>query len=241
MELLSSKHAQALQLDYRNVGDKTWIGKDFDDESINISRNLFTAQSLKNRCPDPKPLEVYALLTGIEFPYSITSKLKKIQNDLSKILDDSLCYFVSPKNLGLEFAVFKWPDDPWVEAWEGEVLNYLEQIHLSPFTYILQGIQINPDGCIVARGYDNGELSTVRKNLKESISFLPSKQSNWAHIPLGRILEPVGTKKFNLLKSFINNNQDKFITSYNVSSAKFVHETQWYMEQKKVISEIKFD
>jgi len=241
MEFNPSNYNKNLKNSYDLVASKTWLNDDFRDDLIATSRSLFQSQSLKNRSPVPKNLEVYALLSGIQFPAYVLSALQDIQIKLSSILKQSLHYLVLPENLGLEYLVFKWPDDSWNQSRKKHIKNILEQMEFTSFKYIIYGIQINPDGCIIARGYDDGKIGSIRNALKRRVNFLPEKQSQWAHIPLGRILEPIGTQKFNLLKEFITKYQDKFILECNINSAKYVHESKWYMEKKEILLEINFD
>ena len=91
---------------------------------------------------------------------------------------------------------------------------------IAPFLFSVFGIQINPDGCVVAKGYDEGAaIFRVREELKASLSFFPKRQSGWAHIPLGRILEPVGEEKFSKLKFLIGEIGQKFIFEHTLTSA----------------------
>ncbi len=241
MKLAETDHFLNLKLSYASVGDRTWEENDFSKDSIITSRTLFTEHSLIQRKPVPKDLEVYAFLSGIEFPDYVTSKLLDLQSSISSIIGDSLHYWVLPENFGLEYAVFKWPEEVWDESRETVVCDFLSNMKILPFYYFLHGIQVNPDGCIVAKGYDEGgAIFSMRELFRNKLSFLPKKQSGWAHIPLGRILEPVGEKKFEELRLLINEVGQTFITEHLITSAKFVHETKWYMERKAVISQVNF-
>jgi len=192
--------------------------------------------------PVPKDLEVYALLSGIEFEQKMKSKIIALQRQLSLILQDSLHYWVLPENLGVEYCVFKWPDGEWKDEWMEPVCSALSSLQILSFSFSIYGIQINEDGCVVAKGYDHlGTIVNIRKNLKARLNFFPMQQSSWAHVPMGRILEPVGSETFEKLRLFIDNIKDEFIVTSELHSAKFVHETRWYMEEKKVLSELFFN
>jgi len=107
-----------------------------------------------------------------------------------------------------------------------------------PFKFAIKGVQINPDGCIIARGYDeNRSLFRIREQFKNNLKFLPSRQSNWAHIPMGRILEPIGVSKFKKLESLVNILSSEFITEFEINIVKFIHEKRWYMEEKSILME----
>ena len=241
MKFSNDQHFSDLNCSYEQVGNKTWELDDFSSVTINRSRQLFTDESLLSRKPVPKELEVFALLSGIEFEREMTSKLIKLQEDLSTILQDSLHYWVSAENLGVEYCVFKWPDGEWHDTWVEPTNSALSSLKVSPFLFSIYGIQINADGCVIAKGYDEAaSISNIRTTLKSNLDFFPEKQSRWAHVPMGRILEPVGSEKFERLRLFIANIKDQFIVASRLDSAKFVHETQWYMEEKEVLCELSF-
>ena len=76
--------------------------------------------------------------------------------------------------------------------------------------------------------------------MKNKILFTPKKQSNWAHIPIGRILEPVGVSNFNNLKKYINASVDDFNHIEKITSMKLIHEKRWYMEERETLKEVFF-
>tara|TARA_B110000008_G_C16958536_1_gene559184 strand:+ start:89 stop:817 length:729 start_codon:yes stop_codon:yes gene_type:complete len=242
MKLLEVEHFANLKRKYDSVGDLTWKKEGFSKSSIESSRALFTEESLSSRKPVPKELEVYALLSGIQFHRDVTCKLQQLQQRISSILGESLQYWVLPENLGLEYGVFKWPGESWDETRVPAILKVLYSMNMPTFLFSVHGIQINPDGCVVAKGYDEGAaIFKVREKLSSDLSFFPKKQSQWAHIPLGRILEPVSEKKFNELRNLISKIGQDFVVEYELRSAKFVHETRWYMEEKTILAEICFE
>ncbi|TDY02678.1 hypothetical protein [Thiohalophilus thiocyanatoxydans] len=233
-----NKHFSDLREAYQSVGKRTWLASDFDKTQLEISRSLFNPESLESRNPRPKAQEVYALLSGLPFEEDFTEALISVQKEISKILKDSLHYWVLPQNLGLEYCVFKWPDDYWHDSWQSSIETTLTALKPSVFKFIIGGIQINPDGCVVARGFDkNAEIFRLRTRLKSEISFMPKKQSAWAHVPLGRILEPLGVRRFSDLASLMQELSDITIASTEIRSMKFIHETRWYMEERELIAE----
>jgi len=239
MKLNNHPPFSKLNKSYKNVGDLTWRNNDFIKKSLNVSRSYFTDKSLISREPMPKKLEVFALVSGLPFSEKITNELVLIQNNITKILGGVLHYWVKPSNFGVEYCVFKWPTDDWNEDWMYPVKQEVSSITRKPFEFIIHGIQINSDGCVVAKGYDEeSTIFNIRKQMKDNISFLPKKQSGWSHIPIGRILEPIGSKKFAILKNLISELSDKLIISDTIKSIKFVHEHRWYMEEKSILTEV---
>ena len=225
MNVDNRKHYSYLKEQYDEVGKCTWKYDDLMSTSLDISRNYFTETSLVQRKPEPKELEVYALLSGLPFSEKITNELVAVQKNISAILSESLHYWVQPMNFGLEYCVFKWPNDNWDESLVPVIKQELSKVD-------------NPDGCIVAKGYD--EMATVfkiREHLKSNSPFLPKKQSGWAHVPIGRILEPLGAQKFLELSRLIGELNNTFAVSDIIKSIKFVHESRLYMEEKIILSE----
>lgn len=232
-------HNSYLKASYDQVGNLTWNHEDFDERSIEISRSFYTQKSLVKRQPEPKNLEVYALLSGLPFSEEFTKNLTNVQNSIAAVLGDSLYYWVLPLNFGVEYCVFKWPTDGWKQSWRSIIDQTLSSLIYPPFEFTIHGIQVHSDGCVVAKGYDNGVIFDIRNAMKAELSFLPKKQSGWAHVPIGRILEPLGTKKFAQLRRLINSMSDTLIASDKINSIKFIHETRWYMEEKTTLADIR--
>ena len=228
----------SLKSAYRAVGDRTWSDTDFVEANLDRSRDLFTPESLAARRPRPKQLEVFALLSGLPFRTAFTDKLVEVQRAISAVLGERLHYWVAPMNLGVEYCVFKWPTGTWDAAWSDVVKEKLSSIREPSFRFDVRGVQINPDGCVVAQGFDEGSvLFRIREGMRTSIPFLPPKQSGWAHVPLGRILEPLGVDGFANLARVVATLSDKHVASTEIDSLKLIHETRWYMEEKTVLAE----
>jgi len=231
-------HFSRLREAYRAVGDRTWSDQDFLERNLEISRSLFVPQSLHARKPQPKALEVYALLSGLPFAKNFTDRLVSAQMRISEILANRLHYWVEPPNLGVEYCVFKWPTDSWNEGQLGAIQEVLTAMSTPSFKFHICGVQINPDGCVVARGYDeNAEMFRVRALLKAGIPSLPERQSGWAHVPLGRILEPLGAERFAELRHLISEMSDLPLATTEIDTMKFIHETRWYMEERETLGE----
>jgi len=238
---MQKKHFSELKKSYAKVGDLTWHYEDFLEENISSSRSLYTLQSMSDRRPKPKNLEVYALVSGLSFRNDFSRRLVVIQEQISEILEDSLYYWVKPNNLGVEYAVFKWPDDQWDEAHLKNIKSALASIRKPSYHFYIKGIQINSDGCVVAKGFDQSNtLFQIREQLKSDLPFIPKKQSGWAHVPLGRILEPLGKEKFSRLKKTMEPLLNKDIATTEINVMKLVHETRWYMEEKTILAEYPF-
>ena len=220
---------------YNLVGDKTWLNEDFLEENLKSSRDLFKERSLLLRRPEPKHLEVYALLSGLPFPISFSNELVKKQEEISKIIGNSLNYWVKQNNLGIEYFVFQWPGKSISKKQISDISNLLYKIKEKSFLLEIRGIQVHQDGCVIAKGFDDsGVLFRIREYLKENLMGAPKKQSNWAHVPLGRILEPIKEENFKKLEEYFGENKNKKIAKYEIKSIKFIHETQWKMETREL-------
>jgi hypothetical protein len=232
----TSEHAARLEDAYRAVGDRTWATSDFLEANLAVSRDLFTPESLLVRAPRPRQLEVIALLSGLPFKRDFVAALVKVQNQISAVLGSRLHYWVGPANFGLEYCVFKWPTGPWNPEWLEVVRQVLAAERHAAFRYEIVGIQVNPDGCVVAKGCDeDGAITRVRARLRSEIPFMPERQSAWSHVPLGRLLEPLGRPRFAELERLIRSLSNSAIAATRVDSMHLVHETRWYMEQKRIL------
>ena len=170
---------------YWEKGKVTWEREDFNIANLESSRKFYTSESLLNRRPEPVMVDVYALLSGVPFSDFLINEIAKIQAEIAKILGTSLHYQVESQNLGIEYCVFKWPDSPWFEDWIADALHAVtDAVAESPYLEF-SSFQINPDGCIVLKGFDiSGHFFALRRNVCAKLHFLPNRQSQWAHIPL---------------------------------------------------------
>ena len=229
-----------LKLSYDLVGKKIFKVNSLTQKSIQSSVNLFTPKSLIKKKPQPIDVDVYTLVSGLPFSNNLVDSLSKIKNDIKKILKDLVCYWVKPNNLAVEFCVFKWPNNTWDKKWASDIMFFLDTKEYNSFDLTISGIQLHQDGCIIAKGYDNSFIRQVRSDLTSNLEFVPIKQSNWAHIPLGRILEPISGELFKNLKKIISNISNTNIGVEKIIEAKFIHEKRWYMEKREVLYIKKF-
>jgi len=234
----TSEHADRLARAYREVGERTWAGTDFLEAHLASSRELYTPESLLARQPRPKALEVFALLAGLPFEPEFVQPLVGVQRSIGEVLGERLHYWVAPANLGVEYCVFKWPMESWSPERLDAVHTVLGTISRPAFRFQIGGIQINPDGCVVAKGFDEAAtLFEIRAHVRSGLPSLPQRQSGWAHVPLGRILEPLGAARFAELARMMGTLADRHIATTRIRSMKLVHETRWYMEERTILKE----
>ena len=222
---------------YNKVSVKTWSYFDLKKKNLKPSIALF---DFKKKKITPKNLEVIALLSGLPFSKKLTKKFLSIQNNINKIIGPQHHFWVKKKNFGIEYCVFKWPKQKLKKTEFKELLGFVSNLKFKNFNILFDGCQLNPDGCVVIRGYDvTNDITNIRKLISREISFLPKKQSKWFHIPIGRILEPIGEKQFFKLKKFFQKNSSGWKHYEKINSIKLIHEYQWYMEKRKTLINIK--
>ena len=218
---------------YNEVSSKTWIYSDLKKKNLKSSISLF---NFKKRKICPKKLEVIALLSGLPFDKMLTKKIINTQNKIIKIIGQKKQYWVKKNNLGLEYCVFKWPKQQLDKANINKLCKFISKIKFKKFNVLFDGCQLNPDGCVVIKGFDvSKNIFNLRRLISNKILFLPKKQSTWFHIPIGRILEPVGAKNFLKLKKFFEKNSKGWKLYEKINSIKLIHEYQWYMESRKIL------
>lgn len=222
---------------YDEVSSKTWIYSDLKENNLKFSKSLF---EFKNKIVVPKRLEVLALLSGLPFSKLLTYKILYIQKEIDKIIGDTKHYWVKRNNLGLEYCVFKWPSDKLNQSDIKKISKLVSNINIEKFNVFFDGCQLNPDGCVVIKGFDvSKNISNIRDLISKNISFLPKKQSNWFHIPIGRILQPVGKKNFLKLKKFFTKNSEGWGHYEKIKDIKLIYEYQWYMKDRKTLLKIR--
>ena len=222
---------------YDEVSSKTWIYSDLTEKNLRLSRSLF---EFKNKLIVPKKLEVLALLSGLPFSKILTQRILSTQKEIGKIIGDTKHYWVKKNNLGLEYCVFKWPNDKLDQSDIKKILKFVSKLNVNKFSVFFDGCQLNPDGCVVIKGFDvSKNIFNLRDLISKNISFLPKKQSKWFHIPIGRILEPVGQKNFIKLKKYFDKNNKGWAHYEKIKNIKLIYEYQWYMKERKTLLKIK--
>ena len=231
--LINRDHYKFLSESYDEVGNIINDREDFKESELKSSISLFEKDTLEPNNPIPRNVDVFAVLSGISFEKPFLKLVENIYSRLRKILENKIFYLVQPENLGVEYAILKWPSDKMNPTILDKAIELLSEYNVSKFYLNVFGIQLHTDGCIILKGIDEKRtIFSIRKNLVENLDNIPIKQSNWSHIPIGRVLAPIGVEnmsKFKILIAEINNelNHDIMIDSIHV-----VHEKKWYMENK---------
>ena len=237
---MPSARIEELQDLYDASLNETWAHDDFLPAEISESRKIFTPESLDRRIPVTKKYEVWAWVWGAPLPYCLTKELEGVQQQVKEILGSTMAYFVEPRLQGTELSRLKMPEDELTNE-EIDRARRVARVYLSeecPFQVDYEGIGITPKAVLVAKGYDSsGVVPKIRRELESRVHYASKNQSSLVHIPLGRILEQVGPKKFERLKEFVYDNWERPLGNVIVSRINLVHERQWY-DEKEVIDTI---
>jgi hypothetical protein len=230
------EHFQNLSSSYKEVSYLSSQIEDFDQKSLESSRLFFKKKSLENNKPSPIDVDVYAILSGISFENSFLNLINPLINSIKKILHSQEYYLVKPENLGVEYAVLKWPEDELNPTMLNEAKNAMMSSCIQNFKLKVFGIQFHTDGCIILKCADeNMSIFKFRQHLKENTHNLPGKQSNWVHIPLGRILSPIGKECMTRLRKLIDEWDNILNYDIEIDAFHLVHEKKWYMENKEFL------
>jgi hypothetical protein len=232
-----TEHFRHLKNSYREVGCKINDRDDFTLTELESSISLFHQQSPLESITRPIDVDVFAVLAGISFEKTFLSLIDTIYTKLLEIIRDNRFYLVEPKNLGVEYAVLKWPEDKYDPEIIKQALNVLDDFNGDAFYLKVFGIQLHTDGCIILKCVDeNQSIFKLRKTLVSRVENIPKKQSNWVHIPLGRILSPIGRAGMVDLKAVIAEIDNELDYDIFVESIHVVHEKTWYMKNKSYLA-----
>lgn len=220
---------------YDDIGSKFLTSENLKLPELKQSRSIFEKESLECRSPVPRKLEVVAVVAGLSFSKALIRKLTLFQTQIQSILGSGLAYWVLPQNLALEFFVIKWPDDEIKNDHFNVGMDFIHGFNQKEFFVEFNGIQIHRDGCVIARGVDQSAIIRRSREPLMKNSLIPERQSNWSHVPLGRILEPFSEATFHELKHLVNNSQTSSFYTEKIDKIHLVHETRWYMEERKIM------
>ena len=205
-------------------------------ENLRSSKALFNPSSIKKRKPSPKTLELFCILGGFPFNNNVIKYLEGFKLSISNILNDSLHYLVPNNQLAIELAIIKWQNQSFDENTIILSEKFLSNYSFQPLIFKIQGFQFHDDGAIIARCFDKfGLFRSLRSSLLDSVKELPTKQSSWCHIPLGRILEEINTDKLNKLRELMVFSQKSFSPEFNLYDIKIVHEKKWYQSDSEIL------
>lgn len=232
-----SLNDRALFDSYQSIFEQAYNNNEFDPILQENSRKLFFHYPEKGFIP--KRVEVYAVVVGLSFSQKLQDQASQIQKELESICNSKNCYWVLPQNLASELIILKWPENQKITININEVKVFLETLIFEDLHLNIEGFQINIDGCVLLRGFDNGILRNIRTKLIKRFPNLPSKQSLWIHIPLGRILNPISSEKYREIMELALNSTKKSPILEKIPFFKLIKENQWYMTDKEQLWKVK--
>jgi hypothetical protein len=228
---------------YSAVWEKTLANGELKLDEINKSRFFFEVDGsgvliMENSAPVPKHFDTYAIVC---FP--LHNALHQMLDDLWEqfllLVKNPIAYGVRPQNRHVEIFLFQRPGELFTEP---EVLRGINRSlrvsqTMSPFKIAFYYPFLTPDGTIVVPGLDEpaGTVDNFRNKLRAELQTYPQKQSQWVHISLGRILEPIDTVRLKPLLYLMQSHRDQRIGEVLVNELIWTWEKQWYMTDKKIL------
>jgi hypothetical protein len=226
-----------LEQRYKEIQERFEALSDLREEDLAKSRGLF---NLEGGLVEPRRFDVWTCLVGLPLPRQLTQELSSIVSHVKKLLPpDVRWYSVIPANYHWELFIIKRPGEEVSLEHLEEAQTMLRQVLLrrKPFAITYRGFLVTQDGTVIVRGF--GAFDDLRAELRSVIPFASGYQSNIGHVSLGRILDRVGSTRFAQLKGLVDDSQDVVYGELPVNEVSYVHETQWYMEERDVVATIR--
>ncbi|MFP4296629.1 MAG: hypothetical protein ACLFT0_02085 [Spirulinaceae cyanobacterium] len=218
---------------YQAIQNQTEAFLDFSPDFLALSRQLFEVR--RDRLV-PKQFEVWTLLAGLPLPNALTQRFNEVFDEVvAKIPENCQFYKVWPQNYHWEVFIIQRPPEKVLQFDLQQTPHQVKTVlaDFSPLTIQYRGFLIAPDGTVMVKGYTN--CDEIRDRLGQKLPWASRQQSQLAHISLGRILDPVGTEAFSTLKTLVQESEKDEYGRFTVNEVKYVHESQWYMEEQEII------
>jgi hypothetical protein len=218
---------------YQAIQNQTEAFPDFSLDFLELSRQLFVVR--RNRLV-PRKFEVWTLLAGFPLPHALARGFSGVfQGVGAKIPENCQFYKVWPQNYHWEVFIIQRPPEKVLQFDLQQTPQRVRTIlaDFAPLTIDYRGFLIAPDGTVMVKGYTN--CDEIRDRLRQELPWASGKQSQLVHISLGRILDPVGPEAFSTLKTLVQESQKDEYGRFTVNEVKYVHESQWYMEEQEII------
>ena len=189
--------------------------------------------------PVPRRFDTYGMVCGLPFPQALQRELQKIWLRCLELLNHPLAYGVQPAALHTEIFLFQRPGETFSpEAIQSNIAASRVLAKETPaFKLILRHPFITPDGTIVAPGLDDpaGTLDGLRHKLRVGLRLYPQKQSQWMHVSLGRVLEPLDGQRLRPMLDEMQGTWGEIIGEARIDEILWTWERQWYMQDREVL------
>ena len=224
---------------YRQVWERTLSSGALTEAEIAKSRYYFEADL---STPRPKKMNTYGIVALMPPPAAAQDVLQKAWEDLFGLLGQPCAYAVEPPNRHVELMLFARPEeasnDTTTQASIEASFAALERNTPHHFQATFNYPFITPDGTVVVPGFP-GPASSVddfRTLIRDTVGgTTPKKQSNWFHISLGRILEPLSPLGLRAAFKQIEEKWGERLFTCEVNQVIWTHEKQWYMVDKDIL------
>lgn len=229
---------------YLTVWQRTLDKGKLTPEDVAQSRFYFDFDNSAD--PTPKLFSTFGVVALLPMAVEIQEELQRAWDHSMALLNHPLAYGVEPPNRHVELILFSRPEEQLPERviYESIEKSY-EKIRVKPtqaFTVTFQHPFMTPDGTIVVPGYPSptSAVDDFRKVVRDAVGEgnIPKRQSQWLHISLGRVLEPLTNKR---LEPFLRECQEfwgKPIVDLAINRVLWTHEKQWYMLKRDVLHEV---
>ena len=234
-----------LESRYRAVWEATRTNKQLSAEGVARSRFFFEFGAAHCETPVPKRFHTCAIVCGLPFPASVQRAFEDVWQRCLAVLDHPLSYGVEPANRHTEVFLLQEPHERFAsQAMAAAVQATVRAAQTTrAFRVAYRFPFMTPDGTIVVPGFDApyGTVDALRSRLKASAIPCPEKQSQWFHVSLGRILDPIRETRLKPLLDLTESHWGEVITEVTIGELLWIWEKQWYMVDREVLSRIQLE
>jgi hypothetical protein len=227
---------------YLNVWQKTRAAGMLSEEQVKSSRYYFETDL---HVPVPKKFDTYGVVALMPMAKDTQDTLSKLWGQVLASLGEPLAYGVEPQNRHVELILFSRPEEVFADATiHASIEASFAALHAhvpKQFTATFTAPFITPDGTVVVPGFPDpaSAIDDFRAEARAAVgTAMPQRQSQWFHISLGRILDPVGAEQMRPCLQQMKEQWGKQLFALTVDKAVWTHEKQWYMLEKDILHEL---
>ena len=231
-----------LETRYHTVWEQTLGQKELSADNVAGSRFFFDFHSKDDSSGTvavPRRFDTYGIVCGLPFEENVQTLLAKLWQQCLSIIGAPLAYGVEPANRHTEIFLFQRPGEDFSreEVNAGLKASLKTMDGLPAFKIVLCHPFLTPDGTIVVPGFDEppGIVDQLRSKLEANVATFPKKQSQWVHISLGRILEPIDERRLTPLLDLMQERWGEVISETKVTELLWIWERQWYMVDRQIL------
>jgi hypothetical protein len=242
MSSVDPSQAHPLEAKYRAVWQKTLRNRCLSAEDVANSRFFFSFEESSRTAKPiavPKRFDTYGIIVGLPFSESLQATLEVVWQRCLLELGNPLSYGVEPANRHTEIFLFQRPGELFAAEQRNASLERSLMIarEMAAFQVTFRHPFITPDGTIVLPGFDDppGIVADFRSSLRSQLPAFPQQQSQWLHISLGRVLEPMDARSLEPFLISMQSHWGEMVAQTQVDELLWVWEKQWYMVDREVV------